>query len=222
MKNIFKVKESEKNRIRKLHESYKSFPGTSLNEQITSSSSGVDSEGNVTKIETTKAFEFPSHIAGEKDNIKRIWFCMDDRANRGWNMSEDTYNRFYFLDAGIEGMFGGGGTDEDLVWMALSGSHDPKYKDKKDIPKGKIGDGQLQEMQPILSCMQSDKPWEQDYMNDNNLDGKNVYGWILDDFSGIERCYLQSYLANKGRGDCEDRYGYAWWDKAANWIKGIF
>ena len=33
MKNLFELSEEEKNKIRGLHESYKSKPGTSLNEQ---------------------------------------------------------------------------------------------------------------------------------------------------------------------------------------------
>jgi hypothetical protein len=33
MRNLFEISEEEKNNIRGLHESYKSNPGTSLNEQ---------------------------------------------------------------------------------------------------------------------------------------------------------------------------------------------
>jgi len=204
-------------------ETIESFDFQPMMSEQTSRSSGVDSQGNVMKVERTKpSFEFPPEIADEKDKIKRVWYCMQDRKNRGWNMSEDTYNRFYFLDAGIEGMLGGAGTDEGLVWMALAGSRDPEYKGKKHIPKGRIGKNQLQEMQPILACMQSDKPWEQNYMKENNLEGKNAYGWIMDDFSGVERCYLQAFLAEKGRGHCDDKHGYFWWNKAANWIKELF
>lgn len=222
MKTIFKVKESEKDRIRKLHEAHKSFHGTSLiNEQITSSSSGVDEDGNVTKIEKTTV-QFPPEIIDEGDDTKKYWYCMQDRDNRGWNMSEDTYNRFYLLHSAIEGHLSSAGTDEDLVWMALSGSMDPKYKGNKTIPKGRIGENQLQQMMPILSCMKSDKPWEQDYMKENDLGLKGTWGWIMDDFSGIEACYLHAFLKKKGRGDCDQKHGYFWWNKASNWIKGLF
>ena len=235
MKNIFKLKESEKNRIRKLHESHKSFHGTSLiNEQITSSSSGVDLEGNVTKIETTKAFEFPPEIAGEKDNIKRIWFCMDDKDNRGWNLDEDAYQRFQLLWYGIEGhgigLIPGAGTDEEVVWAALSG-HDPEEQGEAAYPiKGGISGKQLKNMLPILSCMKSDRPWEQDYMEDNDLEVRDVSQWILADSSGMEKCLMSAYLRYGGKSseawqakkDCGDRYGWAWWDKATNWVKGLF
>ena len=229
MKNIFKLNESEKNRIRKLHESHKSFHGTSLiNEQITSSSSGVDLEGNVTKIETTKAFEFPEHIADLSEDTQRIWFCMDDRDNRGWNLDDNTYQRFRLLYDGIEGHLSSAGTDEESVWTALSGG-DPEEQ-KYGIPKGSISGKQVKNMLPILSCMKSDRPWEQDYMKDNDLEGMDVRNWILADFSGMEQCLISAYLryggmttnAREAKKNCEDRYGYAWWDKAANWVKGLF
>tara|TARA_R110002051_G_scaffold121622_2_gene194750 strand:+ start:3679 stop:4344 length:666 start_codon:yes stop_codon:yes gene_type:complete len=221
MKNIFKLKESEKDRIRKLHESHKSFYGTSLiNEQITSSSSGVDEYGNVTKIETTKAFEFPPEIVDLEDDTKKVWYCMDDHANRGWNMDDDTYKRFQLLYSAIDGPMYGAGTDEDSVWAALAGSTAGGYY--KGGGKGKISDDQLQNMLPVLSCMNSDKPWETDYMVDNDLDGQNVYGWILNDFSGEEKCYLQAYMSGGDRQPCDDKHNYFWWNKASNWIKGLF
>ena len=209
------ISEQEKNRIRKLHNTHKSFHGTSLiNEQMTSSSSGVDEDGNVTKIEKTLV-QFPPVVADLGDDTKKVWYCMDDHANRGWNMDDDTYKRFQLLYSAIEGPMGGAGTDEDAVWMALAGHADFGGE-------GKIGEDQLQNMLPILSCMKSDKPWETDYMVDNDLDGQNVYGWILNDFSGEEKCYLQAYMSGGDRQACDDKHNYFWWNKAANWIKGLF
>ena len=216
MKNIFKVKESEKNRIRKLHESHKSTYGSSLINEQTTSSSGISADGTVTSIETTF---FPPEIAKEDDDTKKYWFCMDDRANRGYDMDDDTYNRFQLLYSAIEGPMDGVGTDEDSVWMALAGSTEGRR-----FPhwKGKITEDQLEKMLPILSCMNSDKPWETDYMVDNDLDGQNVYGWILNDFSGAEKCYLQAYMSGGDRQACDDKYNYFWWNKASNWVKGLF
>ena len=145
---------------------------------------------------------------------------MDDHDNRGWDMDDDTYNRFKLLHSAIEGPLGGAGTDEDMVWMALAGSTEGGYY--KGGGKGKISDEQLQNMLPILSCMNSDKPWEENYMEVNDLDGQNVYGWILNDFSGEEKCYLQTYMSGGDRQPCDDKYNYFWWNKASNWVKGLF
>ena len=204
------ISKQEKTRILKLHESERHPHGSALliKEDI-DPPTGLDA-----------TFVFPADIANQNDNIKRVWYCMDDRTNRGWDIDDNTYQRFNLLHMGIEGHITGSGTDEDLVWTALSGGNPEEQK--SGIPKGRIEDNQLQKMMPILSCMKSDKPWEQDYMKDNNLEGKNTYGWIMDDFGGVERCYLQAYLQKKGRGDCDSKHGYFWWDKAANWIKGLF
>ena len=50
------------------------------------------------------SFEFPPELEDQSDDVKRAWFCMDDRENRGWNISEDTYERFRLLHAAIDGM----------------------------------------------------------------------------------------------------------------------
>tara|TARA_R110000824_G_scaffold9074_3_gene40965 strand:+ start:1884 stop:2561 length:678 start_codon:yes stop_codon:yes gene_type:complete len=168
-------------------------------------------------------FTFPSEIEDQSDDVKRAWFCMSDRKNRGWNMDDDTYNRFNLLHYAIDGGVGGIGTDENMVWMALAGSVDPAYKGNKNIPKGRIKKDQLKKMLPVISCMKSDKPWEENYMTDNDLDGSNAWGWIMDDFGGVEKCYLQSYVMGNGdRKSCDDKHGYFWWNKASNWLKELF
>ena len=83
-------------------------------------------EQTITHDYTTGGYQFPEEIADENDDIKRVWFCMDDRDNRGWNLDEDTFNRFSLLHAGIERLIPG--TDEELVWTALSGGNPEEQK----------------------------------------------------------------------------------------------
>ena len=70
----------------------------------------------------------------------------------------------------------------------------------------------------MLQCMKTKEPWKNDFTKTD----VSVWGWILDDFSGIEKCYLQAFVNGKGRGDCDDKHGYFWWNKASNFIKGLF
>jgi len=199
---------------------------TIIKEQETAIASGPTAPSPKTAIAsgpTAPSVEFPPEIADQNDDIKRVWFCMDDRENRGWNISEEVYRRFQLLHGAIDGM----GTDEDLVWKVLSG-YDPKEtKEGYGIPKGRTTNAMMKQMYPILACMNSDKPWEEDYMTQNNLEGKKVIHWIYDDFDGAELCYLQNYLSSEGKTgrksqDCQTRHGYFWWNKAANWIKELF
>ena len=106
--------------------------------------------------------------------------------------------------------------------------YDPKEtKAGYGVPKGRTTHSQMNEMYPMLACVHADKPWEQNYMKENDLEGKKILHWILNDFSGAELCYLQKYIHSDGKsgrraGDCETKHGYFWWNKASNWIKELF
>jgi len=225
-KTLYTMKRTIRESIRQINNMIGRIDHTTIiKEQETAIASGPTTPSQKTAIAsgpTAPSVEFPPEIADQSDDIKRMWYCLDDRENRGWNISEDNFQRFQVLHSAIDGV----GTDEDLVWKVMSG-FSPEETKAGYVPKGKATRADLAQMYPMLACVHGDKPWEQNYMKENDLEGKRVFHWIMDDFSGAEGCYLQKYILSDGKSgtlakECGDKHGYFWWNKTANWIKELF
>jgi len=211
-----RLTEQEKNRILSLHTNSKNVNGSLITEQYTwkgpvDMTDELIARGQVGMSDDLRDWE------AQSDSVKNIFFCLDGREYRDYGFDEPTYERFLWLWQSIEGK---AGTDEDGVYQAISSwcNEENRKGCPKFTDKGKYTISDLEKFKPILQCMKTKEPWKNDFTKTD----VSVWSWILDDFSGIEKCYLQAFMNGKGRGDCDTKHGYFWWNKASNFIKGLF
>ena len=225
------ISEQEKNRILGLHSNSRNVNGSLINEQYTWDGPVDITDELISRGHVGMSDDVP-RWHGQSDIVKNTWFCLDGRDYRDYGIDEPTFDRFNWLWGGIEGGVTSWGTNEEQVYHALSAAG-PDGGDIKSsfAGKGKITKNDLKKLTPVLQCMKTQEPWKNDFTKTNI----GVWDWILGDFSGLEKCYLQAYMDEDskasgypgeggGRGikDCNDQYNYNYHNKLTNWVKELF